>query len=201
MAMFAFALGGLQHWGFKYFKGIAGPDQPDPFTWLGPVLAASGLVGTWVGGWLGDGLARRRRGGYFWISGLTMMAAVPLIAPALLTNRLLIIIPCLLVGLTLSFMNIGPSNTILANVSDPKIRAAAVAINLFMMHWLGDIPSPYLMGKVSDLTGSDPQRMNVWGMAITLPALLLGGLFYCLGAPHLERDQDAVLEQFRSGKA
>jgi MFS family permease len=201
MAMFAFALGGLQHWGFKYFNGIAGPEQPSPDDWLGPVLAVSGLVGTSLGGWLGDSLAPRWRGAYFWVSGLTMFAAVPVIAPGLLTNRLAVIIPCLLVGLTLSFMNIGPSNTILTNVSDPKIRTAAVAINLFIMHWLGDIPSPSLMGLVSYLTGSDPQHMNVWGMAITLPALLLGGLFFCLGAPHLQRDQDAVLEQMRSGKA
>jgi MFS transporter, Spinster family, sphingosine-1-phosphate transporter len=133
-----------------------------------------------------------------------MVAAVPVIAPALVTNRLVVIIPCLVVGLTLSFMNIGPSNTILTNVSDPKIRAAAVAINLFLMHWLGDIPSPSLMGLVSDLTSRTAQQthaMNVWGMAITLPALLLGGLFFCLGAPHLQRDQDAVLEQMRSGQA
>jgi MFS family permease len=200
MAMFAFALGGLQHFGFKYFKGIAAADGWQPDDWLGPVLAASGLLGTWLGGWLGARLARGRPGAYFWVSGLTMLAAVPTIAPALLTDRLVVIIPCLLVGLSLSFMNIGPSNTVLANVSDPKIRAAAVAINLFIMHALGDIPSPYLMGMVSDLTGSDPQHMNVWGMAITLPALLLGGLFYCLGAPHLAKDQDAVLEQLRAGK-
>jgi MFS family permease len=200
MALWSFALGGLQHWGVKYFEGVAAPGDPKPFLWLGPVLAVSGLVGTWLGGWLGDRVSRRWRGGYFWVSGLTLLATVPFIAVALLTNRLLIIIPCLQIGLTLSFMNIGPSNTVLANVSDPKIRAAAVAINLFLMHWLGDIPSPYLMGKVSDLTGS-PQQMNVWGMAITLPALLLGGLFYCLGVPHLERDQERVLEQLRSGEA
>jgi MFS family permease len=195
MAMFAFALGGLQHWGFKYFKGIAARDQLQPTYWLGPVLALSGLLGTCLGGWICDRLAPRWRGAYFWVSGLTMAAAVPVIAPALLTNWLVVIVPCLLVGLTLSFMNIGPSNTILANVSDPKIRAAAVAINLFVMHWLGDIPSPYLMGKVSVLTGSD-----VWGMAITLPALLLGGIFFCLGAPHLQRDEERVLEQIRSEK-
>jgi MFS family permease len=200
MAMFAFALGGLQHWGFKYFKGSAAPDGLQPDAWLGPVLAVSGLVGTWLGGWLGDRVAARHPGGYFWVSGLTMLASVPFIIPALLTDRLALVIPCLLVGLTLSFMNIGPSNTILANVSDPKIRAAAVAINLFLMHWLGDIPSPALMGLVSDLTGSDPQHMNAWGMSITVPALALGGVLFCLGAPHLQKDQDAVLERMRSDR-
>jgi MFS family permease len=200
MAMWAFALGGLQHWGFKYFTGRATEGQLQPGVWLGVVLALSGLIGTWLGGWLGDRLTRRWRGAYFWVSGLTMLASIPFIIPALCTYWLIVIIPCLLIGLTLTFMNIGPSNTILSNVSDPKIRAGAVAINLFLMHCLGDIPSPYLMGAVSDLTGSTAQHMNEWGMAITLPALLLGGIFFCLGAPHLQRDQDAVLEQIRTDK-
>jgi MFS family permease len=200
MAMFAFALGGLQIWGPDYFARVPGLEHIDPNYWLGPVLVVSGVAGTSLGGVLGALLSRRWSGAYFWLSGLTMIAAVPVIVPALLTARLPVIIPCLLLGLTLTFMNIGPSNTILTNVTDPKIRAAAVAINLFVMHWLGDIPSPPLMGVVADLTGSGRGEMNVWGMAITLPALLLGGIFFCLGAPHLRRDQDAVLEQMRSGK-
>jgi hypothetical protein len=46
-----------------------------------------------------------------------------------------------------------------------------------------------------------PQHMNAWGMAVTVPALLLGGVLFCLGAPHLQRDQDAVLERMRSDRA
>jgi MFS family permease len=198
MALFTFALGGLQVWGPDYFARVPGLEAIDPNYWLGPVLVVSGLVGTAAGGWLADRLARHWPGAYFGLSGATMLAAVPIITPALLTNRLAVIIPCLLVGLTLCFVNFGPSNTILTNVSDPKIRAAAVAINLFVMHWLGDIPSPALMGKVADLTSSRGEEMNFWGMAITLPALLLGGVLFCLGMPHLERDQEAVLERIRS---
>jgi MFS transporter, Spinster family, sphingosine-1-phosphate transporter len=201
MAMFAFALGGLAIWGPAYFADVPGMEAINPDYWIGFLLVLSGIAGTVLGGWLGDRLSRRWPGANFWLAGVTMMASVPIMAPAFLTNRLLIIIPCLLVGLTLSFMNIGPSNTILTNVSDPKIRAAAVAINLFAMHWLGDIPSPALMGKVADLTGSRAGEMNAWGMAVALPALLLGGVFFCLGTPHLQRDQDAVLEQMRSGQA
>src|SRR5262249_31156054 len=80
MALWAFALGGLQIWGAKFFENRG---APQPGLWLGPVLAVSGLVGTFVGGWLGDRLSRRWTGAYFWVSGVTMIAAVPFIVPAL----------------------------------------------------------------------------------------------------------------------
>src|SRR5262249_8072912 len=98
------------------------------------------------------------------------------------------------VGLTLAFINIGPSNTILTNVTVPKIRAASVAVNLLVIHFLGDIPSPPLMGAIAD-------RTNLfWGVSVTLPALVLGGVLFCLGAPYLGADEDAVLAHMRSAK-
>jgi hypothetical protein len=93
----------------------------------------------------------------------------------------------------LAFLNYGPSNSIIVNVTFPTIRAAAFAVNTFAIHLLGDIPSPWAMGAVSDGTGD-----LFWGMLITLPALALSGLFFCLGAPHLEGDQEAVIRQLRS---
>jgi hypothetical protein len=125
-----------------------------------------------------------------------MLASVPFILVALMATNPTVIFASLLVGLMLAFMNQGPCNTIIVNVTDPKIRAAAFAINIFIIHILGDIPSPTMMGGVSDLTGK-----LFWGVALTLPAMAASGLFFCLGAPHLERDQDAVLKGMRSNRA
>jgi hypothetical protein len=44
------------------------------------------------------------------------------------------------------------------------------------------------MGMVADLTGN-----LLWGMLLTLPYLLVSGLLFCLGAPHLAGDQEAVI--------
>src|SRR5262249_48181421 len=158
MAMFTFALGGLQHWAGAYFSELPGMPEGVPNLYLGPVLCVSGLVGMSLGGWLAERLAPRWRGAYFWVSGFTLLASVPFILLALARYPLLgeagshpiFVFPLLLIGLTLAFMNIGPSNTIITNVTPPKIRTAAVAANLFITRVLGDIPSPSLMGKVSD---------------------------------------------------
>jgi hypothetical protein len=140
-----------------------------------------------------DRVAGRRRAAYFLVSGLTMLAAVPFLALALVVPAHWAIIACLVAGLTLAFVNIGPSNAILTNVTAPRVRAGAVAVNLFTIHLLGDIPSPVLMGAVSDVTG-----FLFWGMLLTVPAMIASGLFFCWGTPYLAADEEAVTRNLRA---
>ena len=58
----------------------------------------------------------------------------------------------------LMFINTGPCNAVIANVVAPNMRAAAFAVTLFAVHFLGDIWSPPLIGYVADLFG-DPTTM------------------------------------------
>lgn len=196
MAMMTFALGGLVLYTPKYLSTVGGMELKQANDWLGPVIALSGLIGTALGGWLGDWLAVRLRGAYFWMAGISSLAAVPFIAAAIVFCRTgaapVLVFGSMGIGLTLVFFNTGPSNAIITNVTLPKIRAAAFAINIFFIHLLGDIPSPPMMGWVSDQTGM------FWGLSISVPALGLSGLLYCLGARHLEQDQQDMLQQLRA---
>ena len=119
-----------------------------------------------------------------------MFAATPFLAAAIALTQPVLIFACMLVGLTLAFINQGPANTILVNVTAPRLRATAVAVSIFFLHFLGDIPSPPLMGWVSEQTGS-----LLWALVITIPSMALSGLFFCLGAPFLRADeQNASLQ-------
>ena len=51
------------------------------------------------------------------------------------------------------FLNTGPLNTVLINVSPPTMRAMAFAVNIFFIHALGDAVSPSLLGWCSDQWG------------------------------------------------
>jgi MFS family permease len=84
------------------------------------------------------------------------------------------------------FFNTGPSNTILANVTHPSVRATAFAVNIFLIHALGDAPSPPILGHVADKFG--------WNAAfVFITALVgLGGIFWLLGARFLARDTAAA---------
>jgi len=208
MAMLTFALGGLQFWAPTFLAtGTNAIPLEEANYGLGVAGFISGLVGTPLGAWLADRLARRYKGAYFWMSGISMLAGTPFILAALLGALWgappLIIFAFILIGMTLGFLNYGPSNAITINVTVPNIRAAAFALNILVIHFLGDIPSPWLMGAVSDLTrqGTTEEAKQLglfWGMAITIPAMLASGVLFCLGARHLEADQEAVLKQLRS---
>jgi MFS family permease len=208
MAMLTFALGGLQFWAPKFLSTGDQPLSDDSANYgLGVVVAISALVGTPLGAWWADRLARTYKGAYFWMSGLTVLAGAPFILVALLAARWgaapLVVFACIGIGLTLALLNYGPSNAIIINVTVPKIRAAAFALNILIIHLLGDIPSPYAMGAVSDLARPDATETGkqlglFWGLSITIPAMVASGVFFCLGAKHLEADQEAVLKQLRS---
>jgi predicted MFS family arabinose efflux permease len=211
MASFTFALGGLQFWTPDYLSTPGADGSSIPLEranyGLGVVVVLSGLIGTPLGAWLCDRLVSRYRGVYFWLSGIAMLASAPFVLAALLLalhgSSSLLIFGCILIGLTLAFLNYGPSNAIIINVTVPKIRATAFALNILLIHLLGDIPSPTVMGKVADWLRAFNPLMDMklsmfWGLFITIPAMTLSGIFFCLGAPHLQADQDAVLRNLRS---
>jgi MFS family permease len=204
MAMMSFALGGLQFWVPKYLSvGEGDLSRKDASFWLGVVVCLSTLLGTAAGGLFGSWLAKRTAGSYFWASGIGMLAAVPFYLVALLSRSHPMIFAGMFVCLMFGVFNFGPSNTILVNVTRPHIRAAAIAINLLAIHWLGDIPSQWLVGLVSDWTRpvgvpwADKEGL-FWGLTLMAPAMLLSGLFFCLGARYLKADQEAVLREMRA---
>lgn len=53
----------------------------------------------------------------------------------------------------------------------PLERASAVALSVFAIHLLGDVPSPYIIGKLSDLSSLGAAVMIVPG-AVGICALL-----------------------------
>jgi hypothetical protein len=52
----------------------------------------------------------------------------------------------------LLFMSTGPINAVIVNIVSPLERASAVALSMFAIHLLGDVPSPLLIGYLSDLS-------------------------------------------------
>jgi hypothetical protein len=82
------------------------------------------------------------------------------------------------------FFNTGPTNAILANVTQPSIRAAGFAFNIFVIHALGDAISPPLIGAVNDLSGGNRNA----GFILVSFTILISALFWFWGAKYLEQD-------------
>jgi hypothetical protein len=108
-----------------------------------------GTIAALAGGWLGDWLLRRTRGAYYLVSAASMGLGIPVMIVALF-HRGPAMVPGIAVAAFLLLLNTAPLNAAIINSVGAHIRATAIAANLFVIHFLGDAFSPWLIGKVSD---------------------------------------------------
>jgi len=170
-AAYTFALGGLAFWMPTFLERVRGIPDERASAGFGAIVVVTGFVGTFVGGWLGDYWLKYSRQAYLWMSGWVTLLAVPLVWLALAAGEPSVFYPALIAAELLLFMSTGPINTAIVNLVSPMNRAAAVALSIFAIHLLGDVPSPYIIGKLSDLSSLGSAVMIVPG-AVAVGAVL-----------------------------
>ena len=182
MAMLTFAIGGMQVWMPTFLFRMRGVPLADANRTFGLMTLASGILATLIGGWLGDLMLRFTRGGYYLISAVAAAVALPAIAVAVsVTGRGMY--PAIFVAEFFLLINTAPLNAALVNSVSARIRATAIAVNLFTIHLLGDAFSPTLMGYISDRTNLRIAFLAA-SAAVGLSAIIL---FYGMRfAPELE---------------
>jgi MFS transporter, Spinster family, sphingosine-1-phosphate transporter len=191
-AAMTFALGGMAYWMPTFFARLRGLPLDRANALFGGITVAAGLVGTFAGGWLGDWLLRRTDKAYLLVSGVGMLVGVPAACVGLTATRPAVYLSALFVAEVMVFLNTGPANAVLVSVVLPEIRATTVAFSIFAFHLLGDVPSPILIGRVSDATGSLQTAL-----LLCTVAMALSGVLYLIGARTLGRDLALVHEIVR----
>jgi hypothetical protein len=117
-----------------------------------------------------------------------MLLATPCALVALLANVPAVYLSAMFLAECGVFLNTGPCNAILVNVVPPAMRSTAFAINIFLIHVLGDIWSPIAIGALADATGN-----LTAGMLLTVVAIGGAGVLFLRGMRYLEQDQRAAL--------
>jgi MFS transporter, Spinster family, sphingosine-1-phosphate transporter len=179
-----FAIGGIAFWMPCYLENR--PGAPSNSTIIfGAITAAAGLSATLLGGIAGDKLRTRFPGSYFLVSGIAMILGFPIFLAALKapfpwTIWVLVFLACFCL-----FFNTGPTNTILANVTRPSMRAAGFAFNIFINHALGDVISPVVIGFLNDRYGDMNKSFLLVGLMF-----LTAGVFWLAGTRFLQRDTE-----------
>ena len=116
------------------------------------------------------------------------MLALPLVAVVIFVAAPALYIPALVGAIFLLFLNPGVLTAVVVSVAGPWRRAQAVALNIVVIHLVGDVPSPLLIGWVSDLGSLK------WGVSLTLVALAAGAVLIFMAIPHLKGDLAAAGE-------
>jgi MFS transporter, Spinster family, sphingosine-1-phosphate transporter len=189
MAAMTFAIGGIAFW-MPYYLASR-PNAPSNSTIIfGAITAIAGLVATLLGGIAGDKLRARFSGSYFLVSGIAMLIGFPIFMAVLHAPFPWAIWVLIFLASFCLFFNTGPTNTILANVTHPSIRAAGFALNIFIIHALGDVISPVIVGFLNDYYGDMNKSFLVVGLMF-----LIAGVLWLIGTRYLRQDTDQVAER------
>jgi len=180
--IYTFVVGGLATWMPTYFVRVRHLPLASADLMFGGVLAAAGLVGTLIGGRLGDRLAARHPSGHFLLAGASLLLSVPFAVAGIVAPSPAIFWPAMFVALTFLFLNTGPLNAAMANVLPAQLRGWGFAMNTMAIHLLGDAASPTVIGFASDRIGL---KLPVL-ITVTLP--FLAGLVLLAGRSALTRD-------------
>jgi MFS transporter, Spinster family, sphingosine-1-phosphate transporter len=169
----------------KVFKASATADSPKPgglSITFGAILVIGGLTSTAAGAWAGEVMRKRGvRGAYFLVSAAGALFAIPCFLGILYTPLPLSWAFAFLAIFGL-FLYTGPGNTILANVVRSDMRATAFAINVLVIHLLGDAISPSLIGLVADQTSLQ------LAFALTTVMIAVGAVLWLAGLNSLDAD-------------
>jgi len=175
LAMLTFAMGGISAWVPEFLRRSAGMSTGKASLVVSAITVVDGIAGTIVGGWVAQRwLKTNHRALYllsFWSVALTLPFGILLFfgPPAWA-------VPSLFLAEFFLFMNTGPLNAAIVNSVSAPVRAAAISLNLFCIHFFGDTWSPQIIGAISDKT-----NLRI-GLGSTLIFLVISGTILWFGS-------------------
>ena len=168
---YTFALGGLAFWMPAFLERMRGIPREQATVSFGTIVVITGFIGTFAGGWLGDYCTRYSQRAYLWISAIATLIAAPFAWLALTAPSQTVYVVCMVVAQLMMFLSTGPINAAIMNLVLPTQRASANALGVFTIHVLGDVPSPIIIGMLSDAS-SLSQAVKIVPVAILIAAAI-----------------------------
>jgi glycerophosphoryl diester phosphodiesterase/predicted MFS family arabinose efflux permease len=152
-AAYTFVVGGMAFWMPSYIVRYYDVTLAQGNMVFGGVTVAGGFLGTLLGGWWADRIERRRGNGYLKVSIFSMLLATPLFMLTLSMKGFGAFSAVLFLMEVALFLCISPLDAAVINYVRPEMRSTAMALNVFLIHALGDGISRALIGSISDASG------------------------------------------------
>lgn len=173
---FTFAFGALAVWMPYYLESARGWSRTSATSAFGATILGCGLVGTVGGGWVAKKLGGGPRA-CMYLCAACMAVALPSTLLALYATTDWVILAGLIVASTFSFATQGPVNAVILNAVSAPLRPLAIGISVMLIHLLGDVPSPWLVGQVSESSLGMGWALSVipTAMGVAAIAWFIGG--------------------------
>jgi MFS family permease len=177
LATLTFAMGGISAWMPTFLHRVAGMSVANSSLTVGAITVVDGIAGTLTGGWIAQRWLRTNHRALYLLSFWSVVLTIPFGALIFFGPRALTI-PALFLAEFFLFLNTGPLNTAIVNSVSAPVRATAISINLFFIHFFGDTFSPQIIGAISDHS-----NLSI-GLGATLIFLVLSALILRAGVRH-----------------
>jgi MFS transporter, Spinster family, sphingosine-1-phosphate transporter len=174
-AAYTFVVGGMAFWMPTYIVRYFDVTLAKGNIVFGGVTVVGGFIGTMLGGWWADRTEKRTGNGYLKVAVVSMIFAAPLFYVVLQMHSFMSFAAALFVMEIAVFLCISPMDAAVISYVRPGLRSTAMAVNVFMIHLLGDGISRALMGAMSDAS-------DLRSAISLLPwVLVLAGVFWAIG--------------------
>jgi MFS family permease len=175
-----FAVGGFGFWAPKFLAETYGLHVSRGSTLFGGILVVAGGIGTWLGGWWADRWATRSGASTvplaaaridLRVCAITGAFAAPLAAAAFWAPSAKIFFVLAFFCEIATFASTAPANAALLRTVPNELRASAMAVTIFAIHFFGDLWSPLAIGALRDIVAG-PAAMMVLPLALAVSAAL-----------------------------
>lgn len=176
LAALTFAMGGISNWIPEFLHSPIGLSVAHASQVAGATTVLDGIAGTIVGGWIAQRWLRSNHRALYLVSFWSVALTLPF-GVVLFFGPPRWAVPALFAAEFFLFLNTGPLNTAIVNSVSAPVRATAVSLNLFFIHFFGDTFSPQIIGAIADRTRS----LRI-GLGATLVSLIVSCAILWLGA-------------------
>ncbi|KAF0684768.1 Aste57867_23283 [Aphanomyces stellatus] len=168
VAAYSFTIAGMGAFAPAILIGYGLLSESTASMGFGAIAVLAGLIGSPLGGWLIDRQCRGREADEvyrLYVSARQMIVfmsigvAFALVSVAFMDNKIIFLL-FLWIALTFIFMT-QSAQTLVILYSTPKAkRGFAVGLNTLLLHAVGDVPSPVILGALKDFWA--PHCGSVW---------------------------------------
>lgn len=181
-----FSVGGMAAWMPSYFVRSFGISVAKAGFLFGAVTVAAGLLGNFTGGWAADWLRKRTKRAYFIVGYISFFLSIPFGVSAILADSLNMCLAMIFLAEFFIFAYSGPYHAAIVEVVPVTMRSMAFAVDIFLIHALGDAVSPFLLGIISDRAGLP------FAMFLAMLYLTLGGVISIAAGAAYKKDFHTV---------
>jgi predicted MFS family arabinose efflux permease len=175
LATLTFAMGGISAWMPTFLERVGGLSLGRASMAVSAITVVDGIAGTMAGGWIAQRWLRTDHRALYLLSFWSVALTLPCGAMVFFGPRAWAI-PSLFAAEFFLFLNTGPLNAAIVNAVSAPVRATAIGLNLFFIHFFGDTFSPQIIGAISD-------RSNLsLGLGATLLSLIASCVILRSGA-------------------